>query len=635
MTTEGRHRLVVTFDYFREDNPRELIGFGERFFTERKIDALHFIAKDNHWFQTPELEAAIATALPLAKDYGSIFSYGSSMGGMAALRYGARLGAETAIVFWPQFAIDPTEPPHDGRWGEYHRNVAANSLPAAANRYPKRAFAFYDPHDADAAHIDLYAGVTEVTRIHVPFVGHPAIWLVAATDLLPDTILRILNDEFDVARFRRELRERRLLSDYYLFLLSRRVRRLSTMNMLAKRALALAEEREAAMNSDRRPPRPRPRPEPAAEARSTPRLVATNGADRVPAGQTMTQTPHSPRPAGHPPVQSGRVGVLLVNLGTPDATDYRSMRRYLKEFLSDPRVIETPRVLWWFVLNLVILSFRPTKSGRKYDKIWNRERNESPLKTFTRAQAEKLEARLPAARDGKVVVDWAMRYGNPSIPSCLAALQKQGCDRILVVPLYPQYSAASTATACDAVFDALRTMRWQPSIRIAPPYYDDPAYIAALADSVRASLAAANFEPEVVLASYHGLPKAYFEKGDPYYCHCAKTTRLLGVALGLPDDRLMMTFQSRFGPAKWLEPASDRTLIELAKRGVRKVAVVTPGFSADCLETIEEIGMENRAVFLENGGAGFHRVDCLNDSEPGLRVIEAIVRRELAGWIEA
>ncbi len=335
------------------------------------------------------------------------------------------------------------------------------------------------------------------------------------------------------------------------------------------------------------------------------------------------------RPAGHPPARNGRIGVLLINLGTPDATDYWSMRRYLKEFLSDPRVIETPRIIWWFVLNLIILTFRPSKSGRKYEKVWNRERNESPLKTITRAQADNLAASIGG---DSIVVDWAMRYGNPSIAERLAALQARGCDRILAVPLYPQYSAASSATACDKVFDVLRTMRWQPAVRIAPPYYDDPAYIEALASSMRASLSQAAFEPDVILTSYHGLPKVYFDKGDPYYCHCAKTTRLLRDMLGLPADKLLMTFQSRFGPTKWLEPYNDATLIDLAKKGVGKVAVVTPGFAADCLETIEEIGMENREIFLTNGGVAFHRIECLNDSPAGMAVIEAIVRRELAGW---
>ena len=309
------------------------------------------------------------------------------------------------------------------------------------------------------------------------------------------------------------------------------------------------------------------------------------------------------RPASHPPVKTGRVGVLLVNLGTPDGTDYWSMRRYLKQFLSDPRVVETPRAIWWFVLNLVILSFRPTKSGRKYEQVWNRERNEGPLKTITRAQSEALAARVQEGAFGtdRVIVDWAMRYGSPSIDSRIRALHAEGCERILVAPLYPQYSASTNATVADDVFATLRKMRWQPAIRIVPPYYDDPAYIDALAATMQAELAGLDFEPEKIIASFHGIPQAYFDKGDPYYCHCAKTTLLLGE--------------------------------KLAKDGLKRVAVATPGFSADCLETIEEIGMEGRETFLHNGGEKYHRFACLNDSAPGMNGIEAVVRRELSGWI--
>ena len=342
--------------------------------------------------------------------------------------------------------------------------------------------------------------------------------------------------------------------------------------------------------------------------------------------------PDAARPANHPPVKSGRVGVLLVNLGTPDATDYWSMRRYLAEFLADRRVIETSRLIWWPLLNGIILTTRPGRKGRDYDKIWNRERNEGPLKTITRAQCEKLAARLAPAGE-KLVIDWAMRYGNPSIASRMSALQAQGCERILLVPLYPQYAAATSATVCDKAFDALKTMRWQPALRVAPPWHDDPVYIGALAASVREKRAALDFEPDIILASFHGIPKAYFDKGDPYYCHCAKTTRLLREALALREDRLKITFQSRFGPAEWLKPYTDETLRDLARSGVKKVMVLTPGFTADCLETIEEIGMENRDIFLETGGENFARVDCLNDSHAGMDVIEAVVRRELSGWV--
>jgi len=338
----------------------------------------------------------------------------------------------------------------------------------------------------------------------------------------------------------------------------------------------------------------------------------------------------STRPPDHPPVRSGRIGVLLVNLGTPEATDYWSMRRYLAEFLSDRRVIETPRWLWWLILNLFILPRRPAAKGRDYDSIWNRERNESPLKTFTRSQAEKLGLALG---DGRIEVDWAMRYGQPPIAARLAALQAKGCDRILVVPLYPQYCAATTATVADKAFAALQAMRWQPTLRVAAPWYDDPAYIDALARSTRAALAGIDFEPELLLASFHGIPRAYFDQGDPYYCHCAKTTRLLRAALGLDEKRLRMTFQSRFGRAEWLQPYTAETVKALAAQGVKRVAVLTPGFAADCLETLEEIGVENAGYFKAGGGERFAALPCLNDSEDGMRVIETVVRRELMGWI--
>lgn len=345
----------------------------------------------------------------------------------------------------------------------------------------------------------------------------------------------------------------------------------------------------------------------------------------------------SARPPGHPPVASGRVGVLIVNLGTPDGTDYWSMRRYLKEFLSDRRVIETPRLIWWPLLNFVILSTRPSRKGRDYDTIWNKELDEGPLRTITRSQAEKLADWVAAGGLGEtkrpVLVDWAMRYGNPSIAARLAALQQQGCERILIVPLYPQYAAATTATVADKAFDALKEMRWQPAARIAPPWHDDPAYIDALARSTMRQLAALDFEPEVLVASYHGIPQDYFDKGDPYHCHCAKTTRLLREALGWSADRVITTFQSRFGPAEWIKPYTDETMKALAERGVKRIAVTTPGFAADCLETIEEIGVENRDIFMEHGGEKFARLDCLNDSEEGMAVIAAVVANEIKGWI--
>jgi len=339
------------------------------------------------------------------------------------------------------------------------------------------------------------------------------------------------------------------------------------------------------------------------------------------------------RPAGHPAVASGKVGVLIVNLGTPEATDYWSMRRYLKEFLSDRRVIETPRWLWWPILNLIILSRRPSVKGKDYDTIWNKELNEGPLKTITSSQARKLNERMTGPLAREVVVDWAMRYGKPSIASRLAALQAQGCDRILLVPLYPQYCAATSATVCDKAFDALKAMRWQPTLRVAAPYYDEAAYIEALAASTRASLAKLDFEPEVVLASFHGIPQDYFDKGDPYFCHCAKTTRLLREALGMDAQKLRMSFQSRFGRGEWLKPYTDATVTALAEEGVKRLAVITPGFAADCLETLEEIAVENAEYFHEAGGEKFAAIPCLNDSEEGIAVLEAVARRELAGWI--
>jgi ferrochelatase len=340
----------------------------------------------------------------------------------------------------------------------------------------------------------------------------------------------------------------------------------------------------------------------------------------------------SHRPPEHPPVASGGIGVLLVNLGTPDATDAESVRRYLKEFLADKRVIEENGLLWKIVLNGFILRFRPKRKGKDYDKIWNRDRNESPLKTITRAQAEKLASLLDPL--GKhVVVDWAMRYGNPSIASRLAALAEKGCERILLVPLYPQYAAATTATVCDETFRVLMKMRWQPALRVAPPYFDEPVYIEALASTLETELSRLPFKPDVILASFHGIPKEYFVKGDPYYCHCAKTMRLLRERLKVDEDKLRMTFQSRFGRTEWLQPYTDMTVKSLAKQGVKNLAVITPGFSADCLETLEEIAVENAHIFTKNGGENFVHIPCLNDSEPGMLVIWTVALRELKGWV--
>jgi protoporphyrin/coproporphyrin ferrochelatase len=326
-----------------------------------------------------------------------------------------------------------------------------------------------------------------------------------------------------------------------------------------------------------------------------------------------------------------RVGVLLVNLGTPDTADTRGVRVYLKEFLSDPRVIENQGLVWKLALNGVILRTRPARKARDYLKIWNTEKNESPLKTITRAQSEKLAAAI--ADHDHVVVDWAMRYGNPSIRSRIEALTAQGCDRLLVVPLYPQYSAATSATVCDEVFAVLRTMRAQPTLRVSPPYYDDPDYIEALAVSINAHLATLPFVPELIVASFHGMPQKYIDKGDPYQVQCAATTDALRQRMGLDAGKLLLTFQSRFGFDQWLKPYTDKTIEQLAKDGVRRIAVVTPGFSADCLETLEEIAQENAEIFKHHGGEQFAAIPCLNDSEPGMDVIRQLVLRELQGWL--
>jgi len=326
------------------------------------------------------------------------------------------------------------------------------------------------------------------------------------------------------------------------------------------------------------------------------------------------------------------IGVLLVNLGSPDAAEPAAVRRYLREFLSDPRVIEDQGLIWKFVLNAIILTTRPRRRARDYAKIWNKADNEAPLKTITRAQAQKLAASLEA-KGARILVDWAMRYSNPAIGERIEALMAQGCDRLLVVPLYPQYAAATTATVADEVLRVLARLRRQPALRIAPPYYDDPVYIEAIASTLRAALAGIGFEPELVLASFHGIPKDYAEQGDPYPRQCAETVRLLRARLGYDANKILLTFQSRFGRAEWLTPYTDKTVERLARQGVRNLAVVMPGFSADCLETLEEIAIENADIFRKNGGVNFFAVPCLNDSAPGIAVIQAVVERELRGWI--
>ena len=344
---------------------------------------------------------------------------------------------------------------------------------------------------------------------------------------------------------------------------------------------------------------------------------------------TMTTPIDSSRPAAD--VAAERVGVLLVNLGTPDTADTRGVRVYLKEFLSDPRVIENQGLLWKLALNGIILRTRPARKARDYRKIWNTVADESPLKTITRAQADKLAASI--ADHDHVEVDWAMRYGNPSIEAGIDALTAQGCGRLLVVPLYPQYSAATSATVCDEVFRVLRQMRAQPTLRVTPPYYDDPDYIEALAVSIETHLAGLSFQPEVIVASFHGMPRKYIDKGDPYERQCMATTEALRKRMGLDASKLLLTFQSRFGFDEWLQPYTDKTMEKLAADGVRRVAVVTPGFSADCLETLEEIAQENAEIFKHSGGEQFSFIPCLNDSDGGMDVIRQLVLRELQGWI--
>ena len=335
-------------------------------------------------------------------------------------------------------------------------------------------------------------------------------------------------------------------------------------------------------------------------------------------------------PADHPPVPEACIGVVLANLGTPDATDYWSMRRYLSEFLSDRRVIDYSPLLWQPLLQLVILSKRPFTSGRNYRGIWNTERDESPLLTITREQAAAVAARM--AGHDRVVVDFAMRYGNPSTPSVLERLREQGCERIVFFPLYPQYAAPTTATANDQAFRALMRMRWQPAIRTVPAYYDHPLYIEALARSVEAAWAGLESRPDVLVTSYHGMPERYLREGDPYHCQCRATSRLLGERLGLGDG-LVVAFQSRFGTEEWLKPYTVEEVAALARAGRRRIAVVAPAFSADCVETLEEINGEIRESFMHAGGEEFTYVPCLNAGADHIEMMAAIVERELGGWL--
>ena len=342
----------------------------------------------------------------------------------------------------------------------------------------------------------------------------------------------------------------------------------------------------------------------------------------------------SPRhlPSDHPALPDPKIGVLLLNLGTPDATDTRSIRRYLKEFLSDERVIEVNPLLWKLILNLFILPTRPAKTGHAYQQIWVKETDESPLRLHTRNQSAKL-AEMLAEKHPDVIVDWAMRYGNPSTESKIRELKDKGCERILLVALYPQYAASTTATAYDKAFETLMKLRWQPAIRTAPAYHDEPAYIAGLANSIETHLAGLDWTPDLVITSYHGLPERYFLNGDPYHCHCFKTTRLVRERLGWAEDRMMVAFQSRFGREEWLKPYLQDTVEGLPAKGVKNLAIICPGFSADCVETLEEINIGIRETFAEVGGENFAYVPCLNDSDDGMKAIVTVVKRELQGWI--
>ena len=333
-------------------------------------------------------------------------------------------------------------------------------------------------------------------------------------------------------------------------------------------------------------------------------------------------------PVDHPVLPAPKIGVLLVNLGTPEAPTAGAVRRYLAEFLSDKRVVDYPRILWAPLLHGVILNVRPARSAKAYASIWRHDDGESPLRYFTRRQADLAGARF----EQPYLIDWAMRYGEPSIASRIDALHAAGADRILVVPLYPQYSATTTASVADATFDALTRMRWQPAIRIAPAFHDDPAYIAALATTTAGSLATLSWRPERVVISFHGLPKRYFDEGDPYHCHCAKTARLLRDAMNWSKEFAPMTFQSKFGREEWLGPATEDTLKEMAEAGVKDVAVITPGFVADCIETLEEIGIAARESFVASGGRNLHAIACLNDSPLMIDLIETLIRRETSGW---
>ena len=324
----------------------------------------------------------------------------------------------------------------------------------------------------------------------------------------------------------------------------------------------------------------------------------------------------------HPKVKFGKTGVLLVNLGTPDSTSWWDVRKYLKEFLSDRRVIEVNPIIWQVILNFFILTFRPSKSAHAYKKIWLSETNESPLLYFTKKQASKLNQK---AGSENIIIDFAMRYGNPSIKSKLANLKELGCENIVVLPLYPQYAAATTATVCDEVYRTLMRMRWQPSLQIIPHYESNTLYIDALINSIEKKTQKIKWKPDLIITSYHGIPKSYFDKGDPYQCYCQKTTRLMKEKYLKID--IQTTFQSRFGPKEWLTPYTDKTLERLPEKGIKNLLVICPGFASDCVETLEEIDIQGREIFLKNGGKNFDLIPCLNDSIEHIELFESLIKK--------
>ena len=324
----------------------------------------------------------------------------------------------------------------------------------------------------------------------------------------------------------------------------------------------------------------------------------------------------------HPDIRFGKTGVLIINLGTPDSTSWWDIRKYLKEFLSDRRVIEVNPLLWQLILNLFILNFRPSKTAHAYKKIWLKDVNESPLRYYTKKQTKKLNKKIGSEM---VVLDYAMRYGNPSIKSRLIKLQKEGCENIIILPLYPQYAAATTATVCDEVYRTLMKMRWQPSLQIIPHYESDPLYINGLINSIKNKLKDISWKPDLIIASYHGIPKKYFDNGDPYYCYCQKTTRLIKEKFS--EIEIQTTFQSRFGPQKWLTPYTDKTLENLPSKGKKNLLVICPGFASDCVETLEEINILGRETFLKNGGKKFDLIPCLNDSSEHIELLESLIKK--------